>query len=119
MNQEQHQETNGGTATAPVNDPPRSGQYYRPMVDIVEQPDELLLVADMPGVSADSVDIDFEDGELKILGRVPQRQGDGIKQLHREYGVGDFYRVFQIDEAIDPTRISADYANGVLTVHLP
>ena len=110
---------NGATATAPVAELTRSGQYYRPGVDIVEDAHELRIVADMPGVSAESVDIDFEDGALTIHGRVPNRRGENAKYLLEEYGIGDFYRVFQIGEAIDATGINAEYADGVLTVHLP
>jgi HSP20 family protein len=88
-------------------------------VDIVEDAHELRILADMPGTSAESVDIDFEEGALKIHGRVPQRRGESVKYLLEEFGIGDFYRVFQIGEVIDATRISADYAGGVLTVHLP
>ena len=39
--------------------------------------------------------------------------------LLREYGVGDYYRSFQVSEAIDAGKISAEYADGVLTLHLP
>jgi HSP20 family protein len=39
--------------------------------------------------------------------------------LLQEYGVGDFYRTFKVSEQIDSTRISAEYHDGVLTIHLP
>lgn len=107
---------NGGTS---VSEMIRSAQCYRPSVDIVEDSHELRIVADMPGVSADGIDIDFEDGSLTIHGNVPNRHGEKVKCVWEEYGIGDFHRVFQIGEAIDPNGISADYANGVLTVHLP
>jgi HSP20 family protein len=97
----------------------RSGQFYRPIVDIIEQPGELVIFADMPGVRADSIDIHFEDGALTIHGRVPERPHPQAAFLLQEYGIGDFYRVFQISEAIDSSRISAEYADGVLTLHLP
>ncbi len=107
-------ENGGGTAELT-----RSGQYYRPGVDIVEDAHELRILADMPGVSAESVDIDFQDGTLTIHGSVPNRRGESVKYLLEEYGIGDFYRVFQVGESIDATRIAAEYADGVLTVHLP
>jgi len=97
----------------------RTGQYYRPHVDILEKPDELLLVADMPGVSRDSIQIDFEDGVLKLEGKVAPRLPDGKNFLLVEYGIGDFYRTFRVSEQVDASRISAEYGNGVLTVHLP
>jgi len=110
---------NGGATTAPVAEMTRNAQCYRPTVDIVEDPQELRILADMPGVNSEAIDIDFNDGALTIHGRVPNRRGESAKFLWEEYGVGDFYRVFQIGEAIDDSRISADYSDGVLTVHLP
>ena len=107
---------NGG---APVAEMTRSAQSYRPSVDIVEDAHELRILADMPGVSADGIDIDFEDGSLTIHGKVPNRRDESTKYLWEEYGVGDFHRVFQIGETINPTGISAEYADGVLTLHLP
>ncbi len=97
----------------------RGGSHYRPRVDIVEGADELTVFADMPGLSSDQIDIDFERGILQIFGRVPSRQPEGAKFQRREYGVGDFYRSFQVSEEIDASRISADYSQGVLTLHLP
>lgn len=110
---------NDGAAQGPVAEMTRSAQCYRPTVDIVEDVHELRILADMPGVSSESIDIDFEDGALTIHGRVPNRRGESMKFLWEEYGVGDFHRVFQIGETVDAARISADYADGVLTVHLP
>ena len=110
---------NGGASSAPVAELTRSAHCYRPTVDIVEDSHELRILADMPGVSGDGIDIDFEDGALTIQGRVPNRRGDNTKFLWEEYGIGDFFRVFQIGETIDASGISAEYADGVLTVHLP
>ncbi len=100
-------------------EPTRGAAYYRPNVDIVEQGGELLILADMPGVNADALDIQFEDGVLSIHGRVPPRQAESPRYLLQEYGVGDFYRTFQVGEQIDAGRITAKYADGVLTLHLP
>lgn len=96
-----------------------SGRWYRPNVDIVERPDELLLVADMPGSRGDEIDIHFEDGQLTVRGPARERQAEGTRYLLREYGVGDFCRTFRVSEQIDASRIAAEYAAGVLTVHLP
>ena len=97
----------------------RGGQCYRPHVDILEANDELMLVADMPGVKSDSIDVNFEDGLLTLQGRVEPRYGQRVDFLHYEYGVGDFYRTFRVSEQIDPTKIHAEYRDGVLAVHLP
>ena len=95
------------------------GYYFRPLVDIVEKADELLLMAEMPGVKSDEIDINFEDGELRVYGPVKPRQTEVNRWLLREYGVGDFFRTFRVSEQVDPTRVSAEYRNGLLTVHLP
>lgn len=96
----------------------RDGTIYRPNVDILEEKDELRLLADMPGVTGDSIAIDFEEGVLTIQGKVAPRKVEGVELL-QEYGVGDFYRTFRVSEQIDASRIQAEYADGVLTVHLP
>jgi HSP20 family protein len=97
----------------------RSGRYYRPRVDIIERDTELLVLADVPGAGADDVDVQFNDGVLTIVGRVAQRQSADKEFLSREYGVGDFYRSFQVGDQIDVQKITAEMANGVLTLHLP
>jgi len=97
----------------------RDGRYYRPNVDILELPDELLLVADMPGVKSDEIDIRFEDGELTIHGPAGARQAAETNYLLMEYGVGDFYRTFRVSEQVDAAKIRAEYADGVLQLHLP
>lgn len=97
----------------------RCGCCYRPSVDILEQNDELLVVADVPGARSDSIDVNFEDGTLEIQAAVAPRQADGDELLLREYDVGDYYRSFQVSEAIDASKISAQYADGVLTLRLP
>lgn len=97
----------------------RSGQCYRPTVDILEQGDELLVLADVPGARRDRIDVKFEDGTLAIHAEVEPRQDKDQQFLLREYGVGDYYRTFQISEAIDAGKITAGYADGVLTLRLP
>lgn len=98
----------------------RSGPTYAPVVDIVERPDRLLLIADMPGVSADDLDVTYERGTLTIRGRVAARPAYENRTLAlNEYGVGDFERSFEIGEGVDSNRIEAELHDGVLTLHLP
>jgi len=98
--------------------PSRGGVLYTPRCDIFETVNELLLLADLPGVRPEDVDVRFENGELVIQGRCTPRQ-DGVNYLACEYGVGNYYRAFTISEAIDSGQISAELKQGVLTVHLP
>jgi HSP20 family protein len=95
----------------------RGGYYFTPRVDIYETEDELTLLADVPGVRAEHVDLRYERGELLLHARVRNQRPEPVAL--QEYEVGDFYRVFHIHESIDSTRIGAECKNGVLTVHLP
>jgi HSP20 family protein len=112
------------TATKPAGDSAatehtRNCRFYSPNVDILEQADELLVLADLPGAKSDKIDINFEKGVLALHAHVPARQDENQRYLAREYGIGDYYRTFRVSEVIDASRISADYADGVLTLHLP
>ena len=93
-------------------------QTFVPQIDIWEDDDELVLSADLPGVTAENVDIQFENRELTIRGKVCPRY-DNVKLLYSEYGIGDFHRTFKIGEAIDIAEISAEMSDGVLMLHLP
>jgi HSP20 family protein len=97
----------------------RSGRTYVPAVDIIEMRDELLLLADVPGVRAEDIEINYERGELRLLARVQPRHGEQTNYLFREYGTGDFVRSFQVGEGIDAVRIAAEVRDGVLHLHLP
>jgi HSP20 family molecular chaperone IbpA len=87
-------------------------------VDIYDQEDEVVLVADLPGVAGNAVDVHLDRGELTIRGRVDQPVPKGESVLE-EYRVGDFVRTFTVSEDIDPTGIAAELKNGVLTLRLP
>ncbi|MBK9128936.1 MAG: Hsp20/alpha crystallin family protein [Phycisphaerales bacterium] len=104
-----------GTGVEPV----RRTRTYVPAVDIVERSDEMLIVADVPGVSADGVEVSYERGELRLHARVADREPTGCEWLLREFGVGDFVRSFRVGEGIDSSRIDAEIKDGVLTVRLP
>ena len=107
------------TTTTEV-EPTHCGRTYVPTVDIVENQDELLLIADVPGATDDGIDIDYERGRLTVQARVvPRQPPDRTNYLLQEYGVGDFCRSFQVGEGIDAGKIHAEIAEGVLTVHLP
>ncbi len=96
-----------------------SGQHYRPDVDIYEKDSELILLADMPGTQGDKIDIGFEDGTLTIHAEVEPRQDENAEYLLREYEVGSYFRTFQLSEAIEASKITAEYVDGVLRLCLP
>jgi HSP20 family protein len=96
----------------------RCGCCYRPNVDILENADELTVLADMPGASPEGIDVNFENGMLTIHAPVAPRNEEA-DFLVQEYGVGDYFRSFEVNENVAADKIAAQYADGVLTVHLP
>lgn len=102
----------GGEAT-------RARAVFSPRTDIYETSESVVLVAEMPGVSPDDVDITLERGVLTIRGRMPDASHEGYRQIYAEYGEGNYERVFTLSEDIDRESIRAKQKDGVLTVELP
>jgi HSP20 family molecular chaperone IbpA len=87
-----------------------------PNVDVFENENELLVVADLPGVSQDRMSIHFEKGRLTIEGK---RTFPKATPRLAETAPADFRRTFLVPQGIDADKIAAELASGVLTVHLP
>ncbi len=105
-------------ATAAGQEVTRQPQRYAvPLVDIYEEDDKLVVLADLPGVKKDGLSIQVEQGILTIDGRV-ERDTPG-RVLVREFTLTPFFRQFRITEAIDTERIRASLKNGVLRLELP
>src|SRR3989442_7738157 len=85
----------------------RPGAYFHPAVDIFEAADELVLLADMPGVSPDSIDVNLEGDQLTIECRGKSEDYEGLKPLHVEYCVVGFSRSLTLGEAIEREGIRA------------
>jgi HSP20 family protein len=94
------------------------GVYFLPAVDIYGTETELVLLADMPGVSSDQLEIDLKDDALSILGKVPAGPAVG-QELLAEYRTGNYFRTFRITQDIDRAKIAASISDGVLKVTLP
>jgi HSP20 family molecular chaperone IbpA len=88
-----------------------------PLVDIYENADEILLVADVPGVAKDQIRIDLEKNQLTLTAR--REDNPKGRMIGQEWGSRDYYRAFAIPQGIDAEKISADLTDGVLRVHLP
>lgn len=92
---------------------------YSPQVDIVERKEDIIVVADMPGVDGKSVDVNLEKNVLSIYGRVEDENIPNHSAAYAEYGIGDYERVFTLSDEIDRERIEATVKNGVLRIVLP
>ena len=91
--------------------------FLTPPVDIYENGEEVLLVADLPGVESTDVVVHFEKGQLTIEGRRNGRPDGAV--LAAEFRALDYRRSFSVPQGIDSDRIGADMNGGVLRVHLP
>lgn len=89
-----------------------------PPVDIFENDDEVLLIADLPGVLPNEVQIRYERGELVLEARRTVGLGNGAA-ITGDMGGVDYVRSFRVSSAIDPDKIEADLRQGVLRLHLP
>ncbi len=92
---------------------------FTPAVDIYELNDRFLVLADMPGVDENHIDITLEKKTLTIYGRVENSLPEGYTLRHREYGVGDYQRAFSLTDEVDEAKIEASVKNGVLKLVLP
>jgi HSP20 family protein len=97
----------------------RTRPIYAPRTDILETDDGLVILADMPGVSADGVDVTLERNVLTIRGRTEDDPPQGFSPVYIEYQPGDYERVFTLSEDIEAERIEAGVKDGVLRLFLP
>ena|SRR5690606_3460787 len=93
---------------------------FAPPVDILETADEVVLRADLPGVSEKDVDISLEKGVLTLRAKGAETlETEGMRELQQEYVSGDYERAFSLSDEIDQENIRASVKNGVLTLRLP
>jgi len=97
--------------------PPRP--VFLPPADIYETKDSIVLLAEMPGVSTEGVDISLERRVLTIRGHSAANEHAGYQRVYNEYAGGDYERVFTLSENINRDRIEATLKDGVLQLVLP
>jgi HSP20 family protein len=107
--------------------PARAGTHERtpgrpvfvPPADIYETRDNIVVVAEMPGVAPDELEITLERRVLPIRGRNAGNEHTGYQRGYNEYANGDYERVFTLSDNIDRDRIEATLKDGVLHLVLP
>ena len=113
------------TASQQVPQAVESGQraaprpVFLPPADIYETRDNIVVLAEMPGVAPDGVDITLERRVLTIRGRSATSDHAGYQRVYNEYADGDYERAFTLSENIDRDRIEATLKDGVLHLVLP
>ncbi len=96
-----------------------AGKFFSPYTDIHETDRAVVVSMEVPGVAKDAIDIQLDKGVLTVKGTVDGAKYESLRPIYSEYNVGNFVRTFTVSPKIDATAISANVADGVLTVELP
>ncbi len=98
----------------------RTSRRWIPAMDLVETDDHLVLRGDLPGMTEDDVNIEIKDNVLTVSGERKAEHEDKGEGYHRvERSFGSFSRSLSLPQGIDPDKIEANFANGVLEVRVP
>lgn len=88
-----------------------------PVVDIYENDNEILLLADMPGVAKENISVNIDNGKLSVSG-VRKLETAGTANWE-EFGDVEYLRNFSVPQSIDVAKVNAELKDGVLKLHLP
>ena len=108
-------ETPKAVPAAPANGQPE--HYVSPAVDIYETADGFALVADLPGVSQDDLEVSVTHNVLTIKGHAPQKLSG--KARYQEFQLASVFRQFKLHNALDTEQVEAELKNGVLRLRIP
>ena len=99
---------------------PEIEDTYVPAVDVYEQDDNTIMVADMPGVGVGNVKVEVDKGVLTISGTTCwDPPSDDYSRTFVDFSAGEFFRAFALSDEVDRESIVASISDGVLTVTLP
>lgn len=93
--------------------------HQHPPANVYSTEDELVVVAELPGLQASDIEITLRGETLSIRGERKEEVPEGATYHRRERGVGRFSRLVQLPDAVDATGVRAEYVDGLLTVTLP
>jgi HSP20 family protein len=90
-----------------------------PAVDVFEDGGGITLLADMPGVPKDGLDVKIEADTLSIEGQVASATPDGLEAVYAEVRVPRYRRTFTLSRELDTSKVEANLKDGVLTLRIP
>ena len=90
-----------------------------PPVDVIEDATGITLYADLPGVGKEQLNLRVEADTLTIEGEVVLNAPEGLQASHAEVQLPHYRRVFSLSKELDPDKIAAELAHGVLTLRIP
>jgi HSP20 family protein len=91
-----------------------------PKVDVSENDREIQIVAELPGLKQEDINLNLQDDVLTVSGETRESREEKEKQYHlTERSYGRFERSFRLPDTVDRDKISARFENGLLTITLP
>ena len=106
-------------ASAPGAQPARDTRAIVPRVDVLEDATGITLLADLPGVPKDKLELKVEGDTLLIEGEVATTMPQELQPVYAEVRVARYRRAFTLSRELDPARIEASMKDGVLTLRIP
>lgn len=97
-----------------------SAGAFSPALDVEETEEGFVLYVELPGVSADNVDVSLEENVLTVSGErsfYDQREAEGFRRIERHFG--RFHRAVRLPDRVDANRVEASYRDGMLTISVP
>ena len=94
-------------------------QTLMPPVDVIEDSTGITLYADLPGVTRDNLDLHVEGDSLSIEGNVKLEMPEALQATYAEVNCSRYRRVFTLSKELDPEKITAELAQGVLKLRIP
>lgn len=94
-------------------------QTLLPRVDVFENKDGILLIADMPGVPKDKLELRLENDTLTIEGEITPDTPENMEAVYAEVRLSRYRRAFSLSAELDTTRIDAQLRDGVLNLRIP
>ena len=107
------------TAATRATQAARPEALLLPPVDVIENGTGIILYADLPGVSKDTLNVHVEADTLTIDGRLSLAVPEGLEVSHAEVSLPGYRRTFTLSRELDTTKVSAEFKQGLLTLRIP
>jgi HSP20 family protein len=107
------------TAATRATQAARPEALLLPPVDVIENGTGIILYADLPGVSKDTLSVHVEADTLTIEGRLSLAVPEGLEVSHAEVSLPGYRRTFTLSRELDTTKVSAEFKQGLLTLRIP
>ena len=99
---------------------PTTAGAWSPSLDVEESEDAFVLHVELPGVSAEDIDLNLEDGVLTISGErrfYDEKSTDGFRRVERHFG--RFHRSVRLPDRVNPDAVEATHKDGMMTITVP